>query len=212
VSTNFKPILCDIVERQATQKYILFATDDIVVCKTINISDCIRHLKNTDALGFYLRLGKNITRHFIQKNKRVRLPRFLPIENEVLKWHFKSSKRPWRYHHTVDMTIYEKSYIVPAIKSLSYKAPNTFESKWNQVAPKKAYGLCYKHSKIVNFPLNLVQEESKNKHMNALSPEDLLILFQGAGRMNIMPLIGHNNKSVHDDFLPPFVLKEIPAA
>ena len=205
VSTNFKPILCDIVERQTTQKYIVFATDDIVVCNTINISDCIRHLRTTKALGFYLRLGKNITHHYIQNNKKIPHPHFERTENSVLKWPFKQSKNPWGYHHTVDMTIYEKLYILPAIKSLAYKAPNTFEGKWNQLAPKKPFGLCYEHSKIVNFPLNLVQDECNNKHTNALSPEVLLKLFQNGGRMNIMALIGHKNNSVHDDFLPSFI-------
>ncbi len=204
-ATNFKSILCDIVEHQSTQKYIVFATDDIVICNAINISDCINRLRTTNALGFYLRLGKNITHHYIQNNKKVPQPHFERAENGVLKWSFKNSKNPWGYHHTVDMTVYRKLHVLHAIQSMSYKAPNSFEGGWSKLPPQKPFGLCYEHSKIVNFPLNLVQDECNNKHMNALSTDVLLKSFKAGMRMNVVALIGHKNNSVHDDFLPLFI-------
>jgi hypothetical protein len=41
--------------------YMMFAVDDIIVKDVIDLSECVQLLEETEAFGFYLRLGKNTT-------------------------------------------------------------------------------------------------------------------------------------------------------
>ncbi len=205
--SDFKPILCDIVENKSRQDYIVFATDDIIICDDVDLQDCVKHLENTKATGFYLRLGKNITAHYIANKTNVPLPAFQPIAPGILKWQFNETARPWSYPNSVDMTVFKKAYPLTAIKKLAYKAPNSFEREWhNKPRNRKACGLCYEHSKIVNIPLNLVQtEDTQNKNMALFSADDLLKLFNAGFRIDIKKLHQFDNNSVHSPYEPSFI-------
>lgn len=203
---NFKTNVCNIIERQSKQDYIVFAVDDIIVCENIDLHDCIRHLKNNaDAVGFYLRLGENISESYSLSIKNILLPVFQKIRPNILKWQFRGSADEWNYPHSLDMTVYKKSYVIGPLKYLKYQAPNSLEGRWSVLAPTEPYGLCYTHSKIVNIPLNLVQSEWGSKHMSMLSAETLLILFQAGLKINTEKLVSIKNKSPHIDYLPSFI-------
>ena len=205
---TFKPSLCHILEKQSKQNYIMFAVDDIVVCDTIDVENCIKWLEQTDAIGFYLRLGRNITKCYSLGLEHISLPRFTNKAPNVLQWQFKGNQGDWNYPHTVDMTVYKKSYVLPKLQALEYKAPNSLEGCWASIKiDNNASGLCYEHSKIVNIPLNLTQTECSNNHMGLLSTDDLLKLFQKNLKMNInVPEIKHN-KSPHMEYVPSFILR-----
>ncbi len=204
---NFKPHLCDIVENKLKNDHVIFGVDDIVVCDDIDLDDCVKHLKNNhNTAGFYLRLGRNITKNYMRNDEKVPLPSFKKVGSNALLWQFKGAKLPWSYPHSVDMTIYKRSYVLPSLKSLDYKAPNTLEGRWDNVQKgRPAYGLCYEHSKIVNLPLNLAQKEYKNPHTGLLSVETLLSLFQAGLKMDINDLHNINNNSPHMHYVPSFV-------
>ncbi len=48
--------------KSTENRFMLFAVDDIIIKDNINLSDCISYLKQTEAFGFYLRLGKKHNR------------------------------------------------------------------------------------------------------------------------------------------------------
>lgn len=192
------------------EEYIVFAVDDIVVTGYIDLHECVEQLKQTNAYGFYLRLGKNIT-YCYAHNKPEQVPPLQQITENVFAWRFNTATYDWGYPNTVDMTVYKKSDIAAALHSLRYSAPNTLEGRWAGTAGsiKNRLGLCYKHSKMVNLPLNKVQTVNKNRHMNFATPQELLDIFNSGLKISTADLCYIDNSSPHMEYEPVFIEREI---
>lgn len=187
--------------------YVIFAVDDIVVQDYIDCAHCIDALDKSDAYGFYLRLGKNIS-HCYMLNTAQRVPHLTKVYDGVYAWTFNGGEYDWHYPNTVDMTLYRKKDIKHDLVSLHYKAPNSCEGAWaavgHRVMSKK--GLCCEHSKIVNLPLNKVQTEwTSNRDENSISPADLLEIFERGLKLDIKPLHAIDNRSPHMAYAPTFI-------
>jgi hypothetical protein len=201
---DFKPLLCDIVCKKSRSKYIAFGVDDIVVCDDIDLRDCVVDMETSKAFGFYLRLGHNITGSYF-KNRICKLPAFKIVNDRSYAWHFSKSELVWNYPHSVDMTIFSRAYSEHAVKSLTYKSPNSFEQEWSLQQPPGDIGLCFDFSKLINIPLNLVQEDWHNKNMGTLSAKCLLEMFKAGLKMDISPLRQfRENKTPHIAYIPSF--------
>lgn len=188
-------------------EYVIFAVDDIVVQDYIDCAHCIDALEKSDAYGFYLRLGKNIS-YCYMLNTAQRVPHLTKAYDGVYTWTFNAGEHDWHYPNTVDMTLYRKKDIKHDLISLDYKAPNSCEGAWagigRRVMNKK--GLCYEHSKIVNLPLNKVQTEwTSNRDENSISPMELLEIFERGFKLDIKPLHEIDNKSPHMAYTPTFI-------
>ncbi len=187
-------------------KYILFAVDDIIVTDYIDVSKSIVLLQEHQAYGFYFRLGKNLT-HCYAFNSRQNLPPFKEVESDVFAWQFSRGQLDWGYPNTVDMALYKKEDIIPYIVGIPYYSPNSFEGCWasKDAAIKNRYGLCHSHTKIVNIPLNVVQQEAKNRNMNLFTSDQLLKVFIDGKKIDIYQLYKIDNKAVHMEYKPTFI-------
>lgn len=205
---DFKPLVLKSF-LETPHEYILFAVDDIIIQDTIDITQCIKTMEKTNAYGFYLRLGKNIT-YCYMLNKAQRVPSLQEVENGMYAWIFSEAQYDWAYPHTVDMTIYRKKDIEHDLRSMEYQAPNSLEGTWcgssRRIIGRK--GLCYAHSKMVNLPLNRVQSEVVyNRNENSLSVLELLNLFERGLKIDIDLLHKINNTSPHMAYSPSFISK-----
>jgi hypothetical protein len=187
--------------------YIMFAVDDIVVKEKIDISECIDALEQCSAYGFYLRLGKNLTNCYSYGSAAQPLP---PLQEElpmIFSWHFNQGTFDWVYPHTVDMTLYRKKDIESYLRVYSYSSPNKLEDIWNlharPIIAKK--GLCYLTSKIVNVPLNRVQNDYNNRAMQQWTVLGLLEEFLGGKKIDITPLYAVHNTAAHMEYSPLFI-------
>ena len=184
--------------KASPHEYILFAVDDMIVTDFVDLSYTASILKKHKAYGFYLRLGKNITFHYI-RNKKEKLPPLKHVIDDIFSWKFTHGQYYWRYPNTVDMTIYKKRNITKTFKSLNFYNPNSLESAWQkqkgQVIDQQA--LCYKYSKVINIPVNRVQNTSRNKHMHSFTPKQLLDFFNQGLKIDLQPLFKIKNKSAH---------------
>lgn len=207
---DFKPLLLELIT-QSPSAYICFGVDDIILTDTIDMNACVQALQKTDAYGFYLRLGKNITYSY-NYNISLIIPEMTPIEQDVYRFSFTGNKSYWAYPNTVDMTVYKKDDILPALKEMKYSSPNTLEALWNRQANLEHNGLCFSHSKMVNAPLNIVQENWHSKHDDAYSPEELLNFWQQGLRIDIAELHTINNNSAHITYEPVFIQKDLNEA
>ncbi len=206
---DFKP-MTEALLLNSDSNYVLFAVDDIIVTDCIDLSECIKALQKTNAYGFYLRLGTNLTDCYMLSCKQP-LPPLTPIADGVCSWTLGEGKYDWGYPNTVDLTLYKKSDIVPTICALSYSAPNSLEGSWankaRSVLGKK--GLCFVRSKMVNIPMNLTQQEfDTNRNMHGMSPEELLVLFEQGLKIDIAPLHKICNKSAHMEYMFTFINRE----
>lgn len=177
-------------------EYLMFAVDDIIVTNFIDLSLCIDALNKYQAYGLYLRLGKNIE-HCYTENKYSGVPELKKLDDNILTWRFSSCSGDWGYPNTVDMTIYSKEYVFKTLQQLQFCNPNTLEYQWSLIKPSIEFGLCFEHSKIINIPVNIVQDAWVNWHMHIYSAKKLLEMFINGTRINWKKYYKFENKSPH---------------
>lgn len=204
---DFKPLTLEGVYG-SPHEYVLFAVDDIIIKDFADLSYCIHLMEQTNAYGFYLRLGTHLNYCYTQ-NKSETPPQLKFISDDVGAWTLYEGTCEWRYPNTVDMTIYNKKEIEPVLRTLQYTNPNTFEGRWAGATQgiMQRTALCFKHSKMVNLPLNRVQSVYNNRHMDAYSPLELLEMFERGYKIDIHDLYKIENKSPHMEYTPRFVVR-----
>ena len=192
---------------QTLAEHIIFAVDDIFVKDYIDFNACIRHLEQTQAYGFYLRLGTHLSFCYSEESNQ-KVPHHTEIKDDICAWQFKCGKYDWGYPNTVDMTLYRKRDLLLLFEQLNFNSPNTLEGQWALCKPSTNVGLFYKKSKIVNIPLNVVQQEAwGNPNMNLYSVQELLEKFEQGFKIDINPLYMIENESAHIAYEPTFVLR-----
>ncbi|MFZ5953493.1 MAG: hypothetical protein ACOYT8_00155 [Candidatus Dependentiae bacterium] len=202
---DFKPLTIQAVENTPSQ-YIIFAVDDNIIKDYVDLEECIELLNQTNAYGFYLRLGLNISHCYTQNQPQI-IPAHQPVNNEVYAWIFKDGSYDWGYPNTVDLTLFKKEEILPTIRTLSFYSPNVFECVWAQKADAimQHIGLFFAESKIVNLPLNMVQEDWHNRNQQELLPAQQLELFFAGKKIDIKPLYKIANQSPHMEYCPTLI-------
>jgi hypothetical protein len=203
---DFKPLVVSSVYSQTSNAaYVMFGVDDDIVTDTVSLADCVSNLEKYHGWGFFFRLGKNIN-YTYTLNKSTPCPRGWDHPNGIFTWDFVDGRGDWGYPNNVDMTIYRKTEIASFLKTAPYTNPNTLEgvwdSKWKSLHRK---GVCYFHSKVINIPMNLVNETVPNRHGHHFSPEQLLVKFQQGLKINIQQFHKINNRSLHEEHEPNFI-------
>lgn len=189
---DFKKMTTDIIVNFPS-KYCLFAVDDIIITHECNITECTNALENTGFYGFYLRLGTNITNCYTMDTAKefprgihTGTPNFIPYEQnpEILIFEFGEVPGEWNYPHTVDMTIYKKETIIDFLQQdHNWVHPNSFEGFWATIAPAHSKALCFKESKIINIPFNVVNLDWESRNMG-YNKDHFLDLFNKGYRIN----------------------------
>lgn len=201
---DFKPLVLKAWDTK--QDYLMFSTDDIIVKSKVDLSECVKALKETNAYGFYLRLGKNISKCYFTGDKISSLPKHKLVMSDVYSYKFSDADgSDWRYPNTVDMTIYPKSKIKDFFIKHIYANPNSCEGSWARQPDLSLQGLFFEKSKIVNIPINLVNEVAPNAHMNSHSADEMLKFFNQGLKIDINDLYEFNNQAPHTDFQVRFV-------
>ena len=202
---DFKPLVLQAF-KAGKAPYICFAVDDIIVKERADLQEVTRALANTNAYGFFLRLGTHLTSCYTE-NKSQPVPPLTPIYSCMNMWTFKDGTHDWGYAHTVDMTIYRKKDIIEDFATIAYTNPNRLEGRWSKNTQKHLNdkGLCYDKAIVVNIPTNLVQDVCNNRHMNAWTTAQLLEKFNNGQKIDISAIQGIRNESCHIDFTLSFI-------
>lgn len=199
---DFKPLVLDALKKTSSD-YVCFGVDDIIVKDFIDLKECVRGMQLTNAFGCFLRLGKNLSYCF-SMNAPQKVPPLQPVAGEIYAWTFNDGEYDWCYPFSLDMTIYQKIDIEPLIVNAKFKSPNSFESVLAGYIHKngKLYyakkGICYGSTKIVNIPLNIVQQDhTPNLYAKSYSAQELLHKFNMGFKIDIDPFAGINNHACH---------------
>lgn len=186
--------------------YIMFAVDDMIVTEYIDCAQCIDLLERHAAYGFYLRMGKNLNYCYSMARAQP-LPQFIVDDGQICLWQFAQGIYDWNYPHTVDMTLYRKHMVQQYLSSFDFKHPTSLEGVWASFGPRisNQVGICFAHSKVVNLPLNLVQQVAANNHMGFMSCAQLLDIYNQHKKIDISLLYRIDNKSAHMDYAPTFI-------
>ncbi len=202
---EFKSLVLDTMSKTSAE-HIIFSVDAIIFKDYIDLNECIRYLEQTQAYGFYLRLGTHLSACYSEQSDQ-KVPPHTEIKDDVYAWQFTCGEYDWGYPNTVDMTLYRKKDLILLFEQLNFNSPNTFEGQWALCKPLIDVGLFYQKSKVVNIPLNLVQQEACNHNMNLYSVQELLEKFEQGFKIDIKPLYMIENESAHTTYEPVFVLR-----
>ena len=203
---DFKPLLMSAI-KNTTARYMTFVADDIVIKDDISLVDCAYWIERTGAHGYYLRLGNHLTACYPHDCSQ-EVPEHTQVSGDVHRWNFADGKYDWNCPNNIDMTLYPTSYIVPLFESLSFDNPNELEAVWAAKKPQKTFGLFFEDSKIVNIPLNLVNDSQENRNMNAFSKKELLEKYNKGERIDIVKFNNIKNNGAHTPYQPTFISSE----
>lgn len=202
---DFKDLTMQVISKLASD-YVMFAVDDIIVIDFVDLSLCIALIEILQAYGVYLRLGTHLTYCYTMQQPQP-VPKFDYILEDICIWQFEDGILDWKYPNTVDMTVYRKQDVMEALKPLTFFAPNSLEGSWAAHASKvlKKKGIFFEHTKIINIPLNRVQQECPNINMEAYDTHTLLEFFMNGLKIDIAPLFRINNNAAHMAYMPSFI-------
>ncbi|MFC1894839.1 hypothetical protein ACFLYH_02725, partial [Candidatus Dependentiae bacterium] len=207
---DFKELLLYSVFDNSSSDYFSFGVDDMIVTDPINFSECIDYLEEEKAYCFSLRLGTNIVRCYTI-NQDCGNPLFTKIENGIYKWQFCQGKGDWSLAASTDMTVYRKKDFNDLFNNLEYKNPNVFEALWIANADNRQFGICYEFSKVINIPVNIVQDQKWHRAMNFLDTKELLEEFLDGTRIDIHEVAESmqkkRNESPHIAYVPHFIFQ-----
>jgi hypothetical protein len=201
---DFKKLVQQYAFEQTSSKYIMFAVDDLFVKAPVDILECIKHLERFRAYTFSLRLGLRINYCCMIKQVTPRPPVKL-VTPEVYQFCFKDGRGDWRYPNSLDMHIYRKHEIYEKMFSGEWNNPSFLEGAWASRANLNQTGLFFSDPKVVNIPVNIVQNVVANYAMHSYKIEDLLNRFMHGSKIDIGPIARLENYDAHTDFEISFV-------
>ncbi len=202
---DFKPLFLQCFFGSSSE-YILLSVDDIIVKDYVDFNICIDALETSNAYGFYLRLGTNITRQYGQ-NLSLSIPPHEKAQKDIYKFKFKDGKGDWAYPHTVDMTLLKKTDVESFFKKSVYSSPNTLEAHWAQTANLDDYGLCFHTSKTFTLPLNMVQQDWYCSHENSFNTNDLLAKWKSRLKIDNDQFEKIDNDCCFMGYIPTFITR-----
>lgn len=196
--TNFREDLINTLEK-VERTEVCFLVDDIVFTRPIDF-DALDWTHYASGI-LSLRLGRGIT-YCYTADKAITQPTFTTVDttNNLLQFSWSESSYDWAYPLSVDGHILPTHEIRIAAQALNYSAPNTFERALQLLSPlyKQRAGYCFESPRILNIPLNRVQNEVANIS-GEISPGHLLERWNEGLTLGFEALSEIETESVHKE-------------
>jgi hypothetical protein len=180
------------------EKHCTFFVDDIVVKDEIDFTHVCNVLENNPPfLTFSLRLGTHLTKCY-PNNSQQQVPNG-SINSGFFIWGWKGASHDWGYPLSVDGHVFRRAELESWCNHLKFKNPNQFESVMQSIPSTFAlqdYCVSYVVSKIVNTPVNRVQEEFKNRS-EEVSIDDLYDSWLAGERLQFEKVFKILNDGAH---------------
>lgn len=191
--------------RQIKTKTVFFLVDDNVFINEINFDD-IRQNISSDVI-ISLRHSPLIKESYTTK-QNFSPPKFKKINKNLLMFNWFESPCEWSDPWSVDGHFLDLAEIRVISRLSSFSAPNSFEialKAFNDISKQKK-GYCFNNSKIINLPINRVQDEVRNTSGN-ISPEFLLEKWNNNYSLDRSCLNKLKLTSTHEEFRINFKLR-----
>lgn len=200
---DFKNTVVSVLKNVKSKK-IFFLTDDDLFINNFNLNDSKMFSDNN--FIFSLRLSKNISYSYnLQKKIKVPYLRKLNFKN-YYKFKWFETDGEWNYPWSVNGHIYSLTDILILSSICDYNAPNSYEAALQSFNfyGKKKIGICGEKSFLINLPVNITQNEIKNKSGN-IKLDEYLNAWEEKKKLNITVLEKYNPYSVHEEHILPFI-------
>jgi hypothetical protein len=202
---DFKEDLLNILKKIETDK-LFFLTDDDVFIREWD-TNAVLDIDASESI-LSLRHGLNIVYSY-NKNRSISQPKTtLAGKNiKIYKFDWLKGLGEWSDPLSVDGHIYSTAEILNISLISDFEAPNTYEAAlktYYDIFPQS--GLCYSESIIVNLPINIVQDEVKNKSGD-VSVDYLLDHWIKGYKIDLSDLSNVSNSSTHEERKIKFILR-----
>lgn len=204
--THFQTNVLENIDQK--QQFTAFLVDDIVFKADFSASDTVFGIlkNNNHIISLSLRLHPKIN-YCYATDKSIKLPNFVRhVKDHYRIWKWPGAEGDWGYGISLDFDFFNTSFILPLLNKLNYNNPNQMESVLNdsrlfQQGFWPIYKCCYDGlSKLINNPVNRVQNEFKNRVENTVSAEELNKMFLEGKRISLQGLSEINNGACHYPF------------
>jgi hypothetical protein len=189
-----------------TNESVMFLVDDSIFTSGFNVTKISSALSaNPNALGFSLRLGKNVTYSYMLRQDQ-KQPIFLDLGDNIQKFNWVDSEKDFNYPLEVSSSIYRTIDIIKSIIGSHFSNPNFLEGVMNVNKNKFSSShpnlLCYTNSVAFCNPINIVQSaslENRQGEQFKYSSTELADLFDKGKRINIDPYTHYLTNSCHTE-------------
>jgi glycosyltransferase involved in cell wall biosynthesis len=190
---------------------VLFLVDDNIFVRRFGVATALAALQqHPKAIGFSLRLGTNTTFCYSWQAEQ-KLPRFETVEGELLKYRWPGTKHDFGYPLEVSSSLYRTCDILPLLRQINFRNPNTLETELAQRASQLAADfpelLCYPMSATFCNPLNRVQKVYRNRAGRSFgySIRALTRRFERGYRIDVASLTHYIPNGCHQEVAVRFV-------
>lgn len=206
---DFKPLVLEAAFSPLSEApYVLFAVDDIVITRPLDLSKACELLETQGYWGCFYRLGLDIT-HCYMVNRSTPVPSAGHLmDNGFFRWRIADGQGDWGYPNNVDFTLYRKESIAPFFFYGHYTTPNTLEASWANYANPSVMAICPEMSCLVNIPMNVVSQ-FHNRQMHYKEPKELLRSFLEGYKIDINALQEVEHNSPHTE-IEPALIRRLP--
>jgi len=144
---------------------VMFAVDDDLFRDHINFSEISQLLQsNPQVICYSPKLGLQLSYCY-----SLNMPQPIPngnVHNGYFIWDWRNSIHDWQYVFSVAGNVFRTAELAAWVNGLHFSAPNNFEDAIQQiknyfVVPQIA--ICNVVSKMINMPINRVQDTHKNR-------------------------------------------------
>ena len=200
----------DLLSLLHDSEYTVFFTDDDIIYKPLKITK--NEINNiftfSNANCFSLRLGLNTTNCYtmqrLNKLNKYDTHSFyhdISLIEPIISWKVKDGTNDYAYPMSVDGHIFRTNYIKILCESIDYTNPNTFEALLSNFSNPEMVISSYEESKIVNSPINKVQNVFDNlAGINyGYSAEDLNEMFLDGVSFNLEKMNFNDIKGCHQE-------------
>ena len=205
----------DLHKALAGFEYVLFVVDDNTFVRPFSLASIVSALTSEKAaLGFSLRLGRNITRCYPHNDAPQTIPEASQLGGGILLFRWTDATLDFGYPLEVSSSVFRVSQLLPLLQAPAHIThPNHLEEcidrgKSHFVATHPLL-LCFEHSVAFCNPVNLVQHTHPNRvaHEPSYSILSLMERFDLGYRIDVGAFQGLTPDGCHQElpltFLPP---------
>ncbi|MBU3917614.1 hypothetical protein KKA14_18950 [bacterium] len=203
---GFRKTLLKILD-EVQVKNIFFLVDDIVFIRNIDLT--YANTLDTSRYVLSLRHSPYLTRSYTGNRSQMppKLSKFRAMQ-EMFEFRWFEEGSEWSDPWSVDGQVLSTAEVRIITKVSTFSAPNSYEAalkSFNTLCVERR-GLCYSESKILNLPINRVQNECENLS-GSVSPEYLLDQWCKGMMLDTSNLLTHIPQSPHEEHLVVFKIR-----
>lgn len=195
---HFRNDVSAIIKGMATPK-VFFLVDDIIFIDDFDMA-FIRQF-DVKKYIFSLRLGKNI-KYSYMIGKYIHSPSDIEEDESgsFISWRWYNAASYWGYPLSLDGHVFSRDEILLMVTISEFSSPNSLEVALQSFKYSflQRYGAAFPISKIVNIPINRVQNEYQNKAEKHNDDKKLLRLWNQGYRYNVSNFCKIANLSAHE--------------